>query len=57
MSEQQGQDRALSNEANLIVEESPTEKLRGDSKPGAKIPGTQNPESEEIRKEVNPNTE
>ena len=57
MSEQQGHGRASHNEERPMVEESPTVKLRNDSKPGTEIPGAQNPESEEIKKEVNPNTE
>ena len=38
-------------------EESPSEKLEGTLPPGSLIPGTENPESEEIKNEVNPNTE
>ena len=36
---------------------SPTEKLEGDLPPGSIVPGAENPESKEIKKEVNPNTE
>jgi hypothetical protein len=39
------------------IEESPSEKLEGTPPPGSLIPGTENPESEEIKKEENPNTE
>jgi hypothetical protein len=39
------------------VEEGPTEKLEGKQPPGSRIPGAQNPESDEIKAEINPNTE
>lgn len=40
------------------IELSPTEKIEGVSPDtGSLIPGAQNPESEEIKKEINPNTE
>lgn len=39
------------------VEQSPAEKLRGSTPLGSQIPGVQNPESTEIKKELNPNTE
>lgn len=46
------------NEEQPGVELSPTEKLEGVSTDtGSLIPGAQNPESEEIKKEINPNTE
>ena len=45
-------------------EKGPTEKLREQAKPQAQhlvpeveVPGAQNPESEEIKEETNPNTE
>ena len=40
------------------LELGPTEKLEGvPHDTGSLIPGAQNPESEEIKKEINPNTE
>ncbi len=39
------------------AEESPTEKLEGKQPPGSPVPGAQNPESKEIKGEINPNTE
>ena len=40
------------------LELGPTEKLNGvSSDTGSLIPGAQNPESEEVKKEINPNTE
>jgi hypothetical protein len=46
------------NEEQPGVELSPTEKIEGvSSDTGSLIPGAQNPESEEIKKEINPNTE
>jgi len=36
---------------------SPDEKLEGQPPAGSTMPGVENPESDEIRKEINPNTE
>lgn len=36
---------------------SPSEKLEDVKPSGSLVPGAQNPESEEIKKEINPNTE
>lgn len=36
---------------------SPEEKLRGEVQPEIEIPGAQKPDSEEVKKEMNPNTE
>jgi hypothetical protein len=36
---------------------SPEEKLRDEEPVGQQTPGAQNPESTEIKKEINPNTE
>jgi hypothetical protein len=36
---------------------SPSEKLEDKQEPGSRIPGAENPESKEIKKEINPNTE
>lgn len=44
----------MQNTANEI---SPSDKLRDDQQPGAQIPGAENPESKEVKKEINPNTE
>jgi hypothetical protein len=38
-------------------QESPSEKLRNETPPGEQVPGAENPESMEIKKEINPNTE
>lgn len=56
MSAKQEHDAKTKDEHKPVVEESPTEKLE-DKQPGSQIPGAQNPESEEIKKEINPNTE
>jgi hypothetical protein len=42
---------------NPNAEKSPTEKLEGKQPPGSPTPGAQNPESKEIKNEINPNTE
>ncbi len=45
------------NEEEVTAERSPAEKLEGDLPPGSSVPGAENPESKEIKKEINPNTE
>ena len=45
--EQQGTARA----------ESPSEKLETETPTGSLVPGAENPESQEIKHEINPNTE
>lgn len=42
---------------NLEEDASPSEKLEGYQPPGSQIPGVENPESKEVKKEINPNTE
>ncbi|HEX8889555.1 MAG TPA: hypothetical protein VF779_10280 [Pyrinomonadaceae bacterium] len=49
--EKQGEDQ------NPTAELSPSEKLEDVTPTGSLIPGAQNPESKEIKDEVNPNTE
>jgi hypothetical protein len=49
--EKQGEDQ------NPTTELSPSEKLEDVMPTGSLIPGAQNPESKEIKNEVNPNTE
>jgi hypothetical protein len=57
MSAKQEHDEGMKDEHKPIVEESPSEKLEDERQPGSQIPGAQNPESEEVKKEINPNTE
>ena len=71
MIENEGQGTARDNELLIndttnseIEEKGPTEKLREQGKPqaeklvpGAGVPGVQKTESEEIKEEINPNTE
>ena len=57
MSRNEKQVSAISEEQKGEVELSPDEKLEGKKPAGSPIPGAQNPESDEIKKEVNPNTE
>lgn len=45
------------NTQQTTIELSPTEKLRLENLTGSLVPGAENPESEEIKREVNPNTE
>jgi hypothetical protein len=46
-----------SNEQKPKQEESPAEKLEENPPTGSLIPGSENPESEEIKEEKSPNTE
>jgi hypothetical protein len=55
MKETTGQ--APANEQQPENEQSPAEKLEGEPQPGSVMPGAENPESQEIKKEINPNTE
>ena len=57
MSESEGQARAEGAGEQPLTEESPSEKLEEKKVTDSLIPGAQNPESEEIKEEVNPNTE
>ena len=57
MSQNEKQATAMSEEQKPEVELSPDEKLEDKKQGGSPIPGAQNPESSEIKKEVNPNTE
>lgn len=57
MEEKEGQSENPGSAQKPTPEESPSEKLEGDPPTGSLIPGPENPESEEIKKEVNPNTE
>jgi hypothetical protein len=47
----------LSEEKLSTEAESPAEKLEEGRPTGSLIPGAENPESQEIKKELNPNTE
>ena len=56
MSENEKQSEATSSEKQTD-ELSPSEKLEDVRPSGSLVPGAQNPESKEIKKEINPNTE
>jgi hypothetical protein len=55
MEEYEGQSAVRAKEPEQ--EESPTEKLEGTPPEGSLVPGPENPESVEIKKEQSPNTE
>jgi hypothetical protein len=55
MKEETGQ--APAKDEQPLPDQGPTEKMKGDPPPGSTIPGAQNPDSTEIKKEINPNTE
>ncbi|MBA2731380.1 MAG: hypothetical protein H0U54_00660 [Acidobacteria bacterium] len=57
MEEKEGQSENQSGGQKPTPEESPAEKLETNTPTGSLIPGSENPESEEIKKELNPNTE
>ena len=39
------------------IEDSPNMKIHGEPPPGSPLPGVENPDSETVNKEINPNTE
>jgi hypothetical protein len=49
--------KAVSDPTQPEAEPSPSEKLEGDHPTGSLVPGAENPDSKEIKNEVNPNTE
>lgn len=57
MNQNEKQDNAISEDQKPVPELSPDEKLKDKKPGGSPIPGAQNPESAEIKKEINPNTE
>jgi len=57
MNQDERQDDSVNEDQNPTAELSPSEKLEDVTPTGSLIPGAQNPESKEIKKEVNPNTE
>jgi hypothetical protein len=57
MEEKAGQSENKNGAEKPVLEESPSEKLEGTPPTGSLIPGTENPDSKEIKKEINPNTE
>jgi hypothetical protein len=57
MEENEKQNETTNEEQKTTAELSPSEKLEGVTPTGSLIPGAQNPESKEIKKEINPNTE
>ena len=57
MHENDKRDKPISEEQKSVAELSPDEKLENKKPDSSRIPGAQNPASEEIKKEINPNTE
>jgi hypothetical protein len=64
MNENEGQEKAGNSNEQIDADKGPTEKLRDEAKPqseqlvpGTELPGAQNPDSDEIKDETNPNTE
>jgi hypothetical protein len=53
MSMIQGQGRASEEEQKPKIEESPSDKLEDEKPTGSLVPGAENPESEEIKREKN----
>lgn len=56
MSEHIG-DGAMTGEHQPPDIQSPTDKIDGPLAEGSPVPGAENPESEEVKKEINPNSE
>jgi hypothetical protein len=57
MNNDEKQNETPDEEQTPTAELSPSEKLEGVRPSGSLVPGAQNPESEEIKNEINPNTE
>jgi hypothetical protein len=57
MEETEKQNEPTNEEQQPTAELSPSEKLEDVTPTGSLIPGAENPESKEIKKEINPNTE
>lgn len=57
MSQNNKENDAVSEGQKPVPELSPDQKLEGEKPEGSPLPGAQNPESAEIKKEINPNTE
>ena len=57
MNVNQGQGTASDEDQKPKVEESPSEKLEDEKPTGSLIPGAENPDSDEIKREKNLNTE
>jgi hypothetical protein len=47
----------MTNQSDNPQADSPSDKLRDEVPPGERVPGAQNPDSKEVKKEINPNTE
>jgi len=57
MNVNQGQGTASDEDQKPKIKESPSEKLEDEKPTGSLIPGAENPESDEIKREKNLNTE
>jgi hypothetical protein len=56
MSEELGQG-TVNTEKTLSEADSPNMKIHGEPPPGSPLPGTENPDSDTVSNETNPNTE
>lgn len=56
MSEKLG-DGTMTDEHDESDLQSPTDKIEGQPPEGSTIPGAENPDSKEVKEEINPNTE
>jgi hypothetical protein len=56
MSEHLG-DGTMTGEHDPPELQSPTDKIEGQPAEGSPVPGAENPDSDEVKKEINPNTE
>lgn len=58
MTEKRPQSAPFGEEQDQTEVVSPTEKIEGTTSTGAfEVPGAQNPDSEQVKQEINPNTE
>jgi hypothetical protein len=57
MSSPTGEWKGAAPDVEAEATDSPSEKLRDETPTGEQVPGAQNPDSVEVKKEINPNTE
>ncbi|HYH87301.1 MAG TPA: hypothetical protein VEX60_17750 [Pyrinomonadaceae bacterium] len=50
-------DGTMTGERKPLEIQSPTDKIEGQPAEGSPLPGAENPDSQEVKEEVNPNTE
>ncbi|HYE13345.1 MAG TPA: hypothetical protein VD968_02765 [Pyrinomonadaceae bacterium] len=57
MPEYEGEGTITGEQSPVKIEESPNMKVHGEPPPGSPMPGAENPDSDTVNNEINPNTE